>query len=129
MESIWSSTTQFKEYPTLQGDTKADVAVIGGGLAGILTAFLLKKHNIHAVVLEAAKIGSGQTQHTTAKITSQHDIMYSKLMKNFDAEKQDSMLPPTSRPLKAIGKLFAKIKLIARSKKALLICIPKRSRI
>jgi glycine/D-amino acid oxidase-like deaminating enzyme/nitrite reductase/ring-hydroxylating ferredoxin subunit len=87
MESIWSSTTQFKEYPTLQGDTKADVAVIGGGLAGILTAFLLKKHNIHAVVLEAAKIGSGQTQHTTAKITSQHDIMYSKLMKNFDAEK------------------------------------------
>ena len=36
MESIWSSTTQFKAYPTLPGDLKADVAVIGGGLAGIL---------------------------------------------------------------------------------------------
>ena len=86
MESIWSSTTQFKAYPTLPGDLKTDVAVIGGGLAGILTAYYLKKHRLRVVVLEAARIGSGQTRNTTAKITSQHGLIYAKLIKTFGVE-------------------------------------------
>ena len=39
MESIWSSTCRMKERESLKGDIRADVAVIGGGMAGILTAY------------------------------------------------------------------------------------------
>lgn len=87
MNSIWTKTTKIQEHPILKGDLTADAVVIGGGLAGILTAFLLKQRNINTVVLEAATIGSGQTQNTTAKITLQHNLIYHKLIKNFGEEK------------------------------------------
>lgn len=87
MESIWSQTSSMPKFPTLQGDIVADVAVIGGGLAGLLTAFLLRRRGIDAVVLEAAAVGSGQTKNTTAKITSQHGAIYAKLIEDFGEEK------------------------------------------
>lgn len=76
MESIWSQTTDIKSYPPLTEDLSADAVVIGGGLAGILTAYLLKQHNIDTIVLEAKRVGGGQTRNSTAKITSQHDNLY-----------------------------------------------------
>lgn len=66
--------------PPLQGDITTDVAVIGGGMAGILTAYLLKERGIPAVVLECKEAGGGITKNTTAKITSQHNLIYDKLI-------------------------------------------------
>jgi glycine/D-amino acid oxidase-like deaminating enzyme/nitrite reductase/ring-hydroxylating ferredoxin subunit len=66
--------------PTLQGDISAEVAVIGAGLAGILTAHLLQERGISVVVIECREAGSGITKNTTAKITSQHGLIYRKLM-------------------------------------------------
>lgn len=74
MESIWSSTCRMKERESLKGDIRADVAVIGGGMAGILAAYTLEREGVHTVVLEAERIGGGQTKNTTAKITSQHGM-------------------------------------------------------
>lgn len=87
MESIWSKTSHLQKFPALQGDLTTEAAVIGGGLAGILIAFFLRQHNVNTIVLEADKIGSGQTQNTTAKITSQHNVIYSKLIKDFGEDK------------------------------------------
>ncbi|MDK2808960.1 MAG: hypothetical protein PWP24_1697 [Clostridiales bacterium] len=67
-------------------DKKTEVVVIGG-LAGILIASFLKKRNIEALVLEASKIGSGQTQNTTAKITVQHNLKYDYLIRRFGNER------------------------------------------
>lgn len=86
MQSIWRETSDFPERPALSGDISTPVAIIGGGLAGILTASLLRKKGIESVVLEANRIGSGQTQNTTAKITSQHNLIYTKLFQNFNEE-------------------------------------------
>jgi glycine/D-amino acid oxidase-like deaminating enzyme/nitrite reductase/ring-hydroxylating ferredoxin subunit len=69
-----------EERPCLQGEIGTEVAVIGGGLAGILTAYLLKERGVSAVVLECKEVGSGITKNTTAKITSQHNLIYHKLM-------------------------------------------------
>lgn len=66
---------------------KTDVAVIGGGLAGILIACRLQERGIKTVVLEASRVGSGQTKNTTAKITLQHNIIYNKISKSFSEEK------------------------------------------
>lgn len=87
MKSIWSQSVKFTEREILNRDIKTDVAVIGGGLAGILTAYKLREKGVEALVLEAGTVGSGQTKNTTAKITSQHDIIYSALIKKFGYEK------------------------------------------
>ena len=83
MASIWSKTTDIPPREGLAGDLEVEAAVIGGGMAGVLTALLLKEKGIDAVVLEAGCIGSGQTKNTTAKITSQHGLIYAKLIKQF----------------------------------------------
>lgn len=80
MESIWGKTWSRKKRPSLDSHIQADVAVVGGGMAGILTAWQLKQAGVRAVVLEAETIGGGQTKNTTAKITSQHGLFCSKFI-------------------------------------------------
>lgn len=74
MESIWSKTCEIPKRLPLDSDIEADVTVIGGGMAGILTAYQLECAGVRTVVLEAGQIGGGQTRNTTAKITSQHGM-------------------------------------------------------
>lgn len=74
MESIWRNTFAGKKRPVLEGETEAEVTVIGAGMAGILTAWQLEQAGVRTVVLEAGRIGGGQTGNTTAKITSQHGL-------------------------------------------------------
>lgn len=80
-ESIWQRTTAIPARPELPGNISTEIAIVGGGLAGILTAHFLEQSGRQCVVLEADRIGSGQTGHTTAKVTSQHGLIYQKLMK------------------------------------------------
>ena len=61
MESIWTESTSYTPHDALHADLQTDAVVIGGGMAGILTAYLLGKSGIHTVVLEARRAGSGQT--------------------------------------------------------------------
>lgn len=79
MQSIWSMSADYNESSRLDGDISAEAAVIGGGMAGVLIAYYLNKNGIDTVVLEADEIGSGQTKNTTAKITSQHRLIYSRI--------------------------------------------------
>lgn len=74
MESIWSKTCDRKKNPALSGEIKADVAVVGAGMAGVLTAWQLERAGAHTVILEAGAVGGGQTKNTTAKITAQHGM-------------------------------------------------------
>ncbi|MDO5784581.1 MAG: FAD-dependent oxidoreductase [Eubacteriales bacterium] len=87
MQSIWSQEISISQHGPLNNNIETDTAVIGGGLAGILIAYFLQQRGIPVVVLEAGRIGSGQTRNTTAKITSQHNLIYSKLIRNFGIER------------------------------------------
>lgn len=78
--SIWQKNVKMPEFAPLSGDEKAQVAIIGGGMAGLLTAHFLRERGIRALVLEAGRICSGQTGRTTAKITSQHNLIYAGLI-------------------------------------------------
>ena len=87
MESIWTKTYSLDKRQPLQENIETEIAVIGAGMAGILIAYQLQKIGKKVVVLEAKSIGSGQTKNTTAKITSQHNLIYHQLIKSKGEEK------------------------------------------
>ncbi len=81
MSSLWHETAVLPSFPTLRENIKTDVLIIGGGMAGLLTSYLLKEKGISSVILESGKICGGTTGNTTAKITFQHGLIYSDLIK------------------------------------------------
>ena len=87
MKSVWSESCKFRKREALNKDIKTNVLVIGAGIAGILTAYMLKQKGRDVVLIDAAEIASCNTKNTTAKITSQHDLIYSKLISEFGEEK------------------------------------------
>lgn len=87
MESIWSESCEIRRREALNGDIETEVAVIGGGMAGILTAYQLRRAGKRVIVLEAERIGSGQTRNTTAKITSLHGLIYNRMIKKSGEDK------------------------------------------
>jgi len=78
-ESYWMASTPTTNYPALAEDIKVDVAIVGGGIVGISCAYLLTKEGIQVAIIEADKILQGATGHTTAKVTSQHGLIYNKI--------------------------------------------------
>ena len=87
MDSIWRERTDIPPRPALTGDIQADAAVIGAGMAGCLAAYYLQRAGVRTVVLEARRIGSGQTGNTTAKVTSQHGLIYDRLIRQLGQER------------------------------------------
>lgn len=83
MESIWMAETEIRKRETLPGDMEVPVVIMGAGLAGVLTGYYLKQAGIKTVILEADRIGGGQTKNTTAKISSQHGLIYAGLIRTF----------------------------------------------
>ncbi len=84
--SYWIDSTPQTDYPRLEEDIDVDIAIVGGGIVGITSAFLLKKQGLKVAVVEANRILQGTTGHTTAKITSQHSLIYAKLEKEMSKE-------------------------------------------
>ena len=105
METLWTKTDSAAPRPPLYGDTEAEVAVIGGGMAGILTALLLHERGVRAVVLEAGRVGSGTTSCTTAKITSQHGVIYAGLIERFGREKAQQYARANQRAVESYARV------------------------
>lgn len=83
LTSFWVRSAPTPGYPALNEDLSVDVAVIGGGIVGITTAYLLKREGLRVAVLERREISRGVTGYTTAKITSSHNLIYKTLNKTF----------------------------------------------
>ena len=81
--SIWLDAAEEDGFPRLDRPLSVDVAVLGGGIVGISTALLLKRAGMTVAVLEADRVGTGVTGHTTAKLTSLHGLAYARLASSF----------------------------------------------
>jgi len=86
-ESYWLQSTTLPTFPALTGDEKADVTIVGAGITGITLAYLLAKRGMSVILLEAGKVLSGTTGHTTAKVTCQHHLIYDELISHFGEER------------------------------------------
>ena len=78
-ESYWMASTGTINYPTLNQDINIDILIVGGGFVGIACAYQLVKEGFKIAILEGNRILSGATGYTTAKITSQHELIYNKI--------------------------------------------------
>jgi len=86
-ESYWLASCEIPEYPALSGTIETDIAVIGGGITGITTAYLLAKEGRQVVLVTSGQLIGGTTGYTTAKVTAQHDLIYDEYIRHFGAEK------------------------------------------
>ncbi|MEP6689941.1 MAG: FAD-dependent oxidoreductase [Gemmatimonadaceae bacterium] len=77
--SLWTATDETPARRQLTRDQKADVCVVGAGIAGMTTAYLLGKAGKKVVVLDDGEIGGGETAHTTAHLTAALDDRYYRL--------------------------------------------------
>ncbi|MGI8774836.1 MAG: FAD-dependent oxidoreductase [Actinomycetota bacterium] len=79
--SLWIGTTPRTAYGALPPGVDVDVAIIGGGIVGITSAYMLKEAGKTVAVVDAARILEGVTGNTTAKVTSAHSPIYAQLVK------------------------------------------------
>jgi glycine/D-amino acid oxidase-like deaminating enzyme/nitrite reductase/ring-hydroxylating ferredoxin subunit len=77
---LWLEGLPATGYPSVSGAERCDVAVIGGGLAGLTTALLLKQAGMRVVVLEAGRVGAGVSGNNTAKVTALQATVYSRIV-------------------------------------------------
>ena len=84
MNSYWIESTKSQgNFNILKDNISCDVCIIGAGLFGLTTAYYLSKKGLNVVVLDKAEIGRKVSGHTTAKITSQHGLIYNYLIQSF----------------------------------------------
>ena len=77
--SLWSATSKEPSIPELDKNISADVCIIGAGIAGMTTAYLLAREGKSVVVLDKGQIGSGETAYTTAHLSSVIDSGYREI--------------------------------------------------
>jgi len=82
--SLWIETSPVTDHPVLRGDQTADVAVVGAGIVGLTTALLLQRSGRRVVVIEADRVCTGTSGHTTAKVTALQGLVYSSLARRYD---------------------------------------------
>src|SRR5690606_846271 len=87
MSSYWLATAAETAFPAFDGNLATDVVVVGGGIAGLTTAALVKQSGRRVAVVEARRVGRQATGHSTAKVTSQHGVIYRELVSKHGQEK------------------------------------------
>ena len=84
MNSLWLNLNyKTISYPSLSHHLETDVCIIGAGIFGLTCAYYLSNLGFKVTVLEKDDIGEKATGHTTAKITSQHNLFYNYLIHSY----------------------------------------------
>ena len=86
MNSLWLNEKTKEKFSKLEKDLETQVCIIGAGILGISTAYYLTQKGYNVTILERDKIANRVTGHTTAKITSQHGLIYHYLLNQYGKE-------------------------------------------
>lgn len=84
--SFWRATTEFPTFAPLAEELDVEIAVVGAGITGVTAAYLLAKEGKQVALFEGGKVLNGTTGYTTAKVTSQHGLIYDHIRSHFSDE-------------------------------------------
>lgn len=129
MDSVWVDQVQRVHFDCLKQSIKTDVLIIGGGLTGILCAYMLKRAGVDCVLVEADQICNGITKNTTAKITVQHGLLYDKLIQRFGIERARLYLEAQRRAAEEYARLCQTVSCDYRVKDSYVYSIDDRAKI
>ncbi len=130
MKSLWMDDYDLSRASVkLSGNIDTDTAIVGGGLAGLLCAHMLKERGIDSVVVEARRAGLGVTCNTTAKITAQHGLVYSKLEKQYGLDAASEYLSANQEAVEEYRRLARDIPCDFQEKTAYVYSLTSREKI
>lgn len=109
MDSIWTKTAERPKFKSMDGDINTDVLIIGGGIAGVLCAYMLTNAGVSCVLAEADRICGGITENTTAKITFQHGLIYDKMIRRYGHHAAKAYLNAQKEAMRKYRDMCAKI--------------------
>ncbi|MBU3136302.1 FAD-dependent oxidoreductase [Clostridium gasigenes] len=98
-EAYWILSSEGKKYEKLKKDITTECLIVGGGIPGITTAYLLSKKGVKVTVVDAGKICGGCSGRNTGKVTSQHNIIYSKIKSEYNLKKAKSYYEANNKAL------------------------------
>src|SRR5947209_16177475 len=104
-ESLWLATAPDSSFPALSDALEVDVAVLGGGIAGLTTALLLKREGARVAVIEALSVGSGVTGCTTAKVSALQSTIYSTIRSRQGADKASAYAEASLAGVETVAQL------------------------
>jgi glycine/D-amino acid oxidase-like deaminating enzyme len=85
-DCCWAATASHESYPHLKKSTRTDVAIVGAGIVGLTAAYVLSRAGARVAVLEGLRVGGQVTGRSSAKITSQHSLIYRHLRDTFSID-------------------------------------------
>lgn len=109
-ESYWILNSKSKKYNTLEEDISTSYLIVGGGITGVTTAFLLARENLDVTLVDANKIGYGATGRNTGKITTMHNS-YAKIEKKYGLDKAKQYYEANDKALKLIENIINEYKI------------------
>ncbi len=101
--SVWNGSVTPTRYPPLGEQRSFDAVVVGAGIVGLTAALRLKEAGLRVAVIEARNVGSQVTGCSTAKITSQHGLLYRTLIDKHGREKAKAYADANQHGLEAIA--------------------------
>ena len=106
-ETLWWKTAEMPEYPALDGDARVDVAIVGGGIAGLTAARLLVAEGKRVAVLEQGRVGGGTTGGTTAHVTQVPDLRFKDLRSKWGKDDLRTVVESSRAALERIASWVA----------------------
>ena len=128
-KSVWMNSIELPRFQKLQGSLKTDVLIIGGGISGILCSYFLKQSGVDTILVEADRVCCGVTGNTTAKITSQHGLIYDNMIKSAGKEVARRYLQANEQALNKYRELATNIRCDFETKDSFIYSLSDRKKI